>query len=115
MHLIIAVILKQIQAQEDKNAIQHHTVSPKPLAQAEGSRSGETGSLRRDRLAQARQARSGETGSLRRAPPSPRRGLEKPGHEHRGISLKRDPSRLGELPARSKAQWVAWATLRAET
>jgi len=96
MHLIIAVILKQIQAQEDKNAIQHHTVSPKPLAQAEGSRSG-------------------ETGSLRRAPPSPRRGLEKPGHEHRGISLKRDPSRLGELPARSKAQWVAWATLRAET
>jgi len=47
MHLIIAVILKQIQAQENKNAVPHHTVSPKPLAQAEGSRSGETGSLRR--------------------------------------------------------------------
>ena len=59
-------------------------------------------SLRRDRLAQA-------------SPPSPRRGLEKnQGHEQRGISLKRDPSRLGELPARSKVERAAWATFRAE-
>ena len=47
MQLIIAVIPKQIQAHENKYATQHHAVSPKPLAQAEGSRSGETGSLRR--------------------------------------------------------------------
>jgi len=31
-------------------------------------------------------------------------------HEQRGISLKRDPSRLGELPARSKVERAAWAT-----
>jgi len=34
-------------------------------------------------------------------------------HEQRGISLKRDPSRLGELPARSKVERAAWATFRA--
>jgi len=33
--------------------------------------------------------------------------------EQRGISLKRDPSRLGELPARSKVERAAWATFRA--
>jgi len=47
-----------------------------PLAQAEGSRSGES--------------------------PSPRRGLEKGNRNQRGISLRRDPSRLGELFTRSK-------------
>ena len=73
MHLIIVVIPNQIQAQENKNAIQHHTVSPKPLAQAEGSRSG-------------------ETGSLRRAPPSPRRGLK----ENQGLG--NTGSRLSEIP-----------------
>ncbi|QCE15557.1 hypothetical protein DEO72_LG11g2568 [Vigna unguiculata] len=35
--------------------------------------------------------------------------------EQCGISLKRDPSRLGELPARSKVKRVAWATFRAKT
>jgi len=94
MHLILAVIPKQIQAQEDKNAIQHHTVSPKPLAQAEGSRSGEPGELRRASL------RSGET-------------WNKENRNHCGISLKRDPSRLGEWFARSKVERVAWATIRA--
>jgi len=34
-------------------------------------------------------------------------------HEQRGISLKRDPSRLGELPARSKVERATWATFRA--
>jgi len=59
-------------------------------------------------LAQARCARSGE--------PPPRLGesTKKQGHEQHGISLKRDPSRLGELPARSKVERVAWATFRAK-
>ncbi|QCD86794.1 diphosphonucleoside phosphohydrolase [Vigna unguiculata] len=57
-----------------------------PLAQAEGSRSGE--------------------------PPSPRRGLERASREQRGISLRQDPSRLGEMFARSKIERVAWAASR---
>ncbi|QCD89560.1 hypothetical protein DEO72_LG4g506 [Vigna unguiculata] len=62
-------------------------------------------SLRRDSLAQARQSRSGEF---------PLRLSEgtKQEHEQRGTSLRRDPSRLGELSARSKIkELVAWATL----
>ena len=47
MHLIITVMPKQIQAQEDKNAIQPTLSRPNP-------------SLRLKGLAQARQARSGE-------------------------------------------------------
>ena len=93
MHLIIAVIPKQIQAQEDKNAIQPTLSRPNP-------------SLRLKGLAQARQARSGEP------PPSPKRERQKQGPGQRGISLKRDPSRLGELPARSKIERAARATFR---
>jgi len=60
-------------------------------------------SLRLRGLAQARHAHSGE--------PPPRLGEStKARHEQRGISLKRDPSRLGELPARSKDERAAWAT-----
>jgi len=63
-------------------------------------------SLRLRGLAQARRARSGE--------PPPRLGEStKTRHEQHGISLKRDPSRLGELPARSKVERAAWATFRA--
>jgi len=69
----MAVIPKQIQAQENKYATQNHAVSPKPLAQAEGSRSG-------------------EIGSLMRAPPSPRRGLK----EDKGLGNA--GSRLSEIP-----------------
>ena len=36
------------------------------------------------------------------SPPSPRRGLKNRNRKQRGISLRRDPSRLGELFARSK-------------
>jgi len=61
--------------------------------------------LRLRGLAQARQARSGE-------PLSPRRGLERASRNQRGISLRRDPSCLGEMFARSKFERVAWATLR---
>jgi len=39
--------------------------------------------------------------------------VQKTRHEQHGISLKRDPSRLGELPARSKVERAAWATFRA--
>jgi len=46
-------------------------------------------------LAQARRARSGE-------PPSPRRGLEKESRSTCAVSLRRDPSRLGEMLTRSK-------------
>ena len=52
-------------------------------------RSGWRVTLRRDVLAQA-------------SPPSPRRGLEEACREHHGISLRRDPSRLGEVFTRSK-------------
>ena len=65
-------------------------------------------------LAQAEGSRSGETCSLRRASPSPRRERQKQGHGQHGISLKRDPSLLGELPARSKVERAAWATFRAK-
>ncbi|QCE11829.1 hypothetical protein DEO72_LG10g3067 [Vigna unguiculata] len=65
-------------------------------------------------LAQAEGSRSGETCSLRRASPSPRRERQKQGHGQHGISLKRDPSRLGELPARSKVERAARATFRAK-
>jgi len=54
-------------------------------------------SLRLKGLAQARRARSSE-------PPSPRRGLEKGGRSTCGISLRREPSRLGEMLARSKSR-----------
>jgi len=53
-------------------------------------------SLRRDVLAQATQ------------------GLEKGSRSTREISLRRDPSRLGETLVRSKAKLVAWATFRAK-
>ncbi|QCD86015.1 hypothetical protein DEO72_LG3g536 [Vigna unguiculata] len=78
------------------------------LAQAEGSRSGETVSLRRDSLAQA-------------SPPPPRQGLKTGAGKQRGISLRRDPSRLGELFARSKigagrlgdlSRKLVWVSLR---
>jgi len=65
-------------------------------------------------LAQAEGSRSGETVSLRRVPF--RLGERSTGtRRQRGISLKRDPSRLGELCARSKHTLVAWATTRAES
>jgi len=53
-------------------------------------------------LAQAGESRSGETCSLRRASPSPRRGFDGALMELHGISLRRDPSRLGEVFPRSK-------------
>jgi len=59
-------------------------------------------------------SRSGWGVSLRRASPSPRRERQKLGHGQHGISLKRDPSRLGELPARSKIERAARATFRAK-
>jgi len=58
-------------------------------------RSGWRVSLRRDVLAQASPLRPGE-------PPSPRRGLKKASRNQRGISLRRDPSRLSEILALSK-------------
>ncbi|QCD97546.1 hypothetical protein DEO72_LG6g2256 [Vigna unguiculata] len=45
-----------------------------------------------------------ETCSLRRDVPSPRRGFNGALREHHGISLRRDPSRLGEVFPRSKLQ-----------
>ena len=61
----------------------NHTLSrPTP-------RSGGRASLRRDSLAQT-------------SPPPPRRGLKTGTRNHCEISLRRDPSRLGEWFARSK-------------
>jgi len=79
----------QYQSSKNKQAPKQRTASPNPSLKLKG-------------LAQARRARSGETCSLRRAPPSPRRGLEEVPREHHGISLRRDPSRLDEVFARSK-------------
>jgi len=58
-------------------------------------------------LAQAEGSRSDETCSLRR-------GSRKASRNQRGISLGRDPSRLGEMFARSKIGRVAWASSRAK-
>ncbi|QCE14419.1 hypothetical protein DEO72_LG11g1419 [Vigna unguiculata] len=55
-------------------------------------------------LAQAEGFRLGETCSLKRAPPSPRRGLDEAPRAYHGISLRRDPSRLGEMLARSRSR-----------
>jgi len=61
----------------------NHTLScPTPC-------SGGRASLRQDSLAQT-------------SPPPPRRGLETRNRNHYGVSLRRDPSRLGEWFARSK-------------
>ncbi|QCE14769.1 hypothetical protein DEO72_LG11g1775 [Vigna unguiculata] len=95
MHLIIAVIPKQVQAQENKYATPHHAVSSKPLAQAEGSRSG-------------------ETCSLRRAPPRLGESTKKTRAWQHGISL----NALGRANplngARSKVERAARATFRAK-
>jgi len=90
-----AFIPNQNRPFKDKQIFNHSTVSPST-------------SLRLRDLTQARQSRLGE--------PPPRLGerAQKQGQEQRGISLKRDPSRLGELPARSKVERVAWATFRAK-
>jgi len=60
-------------------------------------RSGWRASLRLEGLAQARRSRPSK-------PHSPRRGLKKGSRSTRGISLRRDPSRLGEMLARSKSR-----------
>ncbi|QCE08307.1 hypothetical protein DEO72_LG9g3338 [Vigna unguiculata] len=64
-------------------------------------------------LAQAEGSRSGETCSLRRASPSPRR-------EHKGRSMSNAGSRLSEIPLAwascllaQKFKQVAWATFHA--
>ena len=62
-------------------------------------RSGRRISLRRDMLAQESPLCLGE-------------GSKKSRNQRR-ISLRRDPSRLGEMFARSKVERVAWATFRA--
>jgi len=80
---------------QEQTGIQKQYGLAQHLAQAEESRSGEMCSLRRDVLAQT---------SL---PLAKARAQKKKGHEQHGISLKRDPSRLGELPARSKVERVA--------
>jgi len=72
---------KQI-IQEQTGIQSQHCSRPVP-------RSGWGVSLRRGELAQAN-------------PFSPRRGLERASRNQRGISLRRDPSRLGEMFARSK-------------
>jgi len=66
-------------------------------------------------LAQAEGSRSGETVSLRRAPPPP------PRQGHKNKSMSNAGSRLGEIPLAGascllaqKPQWVAWATIRGE-
>jgi len=69
----------------------HQDINKHPIAALSrlAPHSGWGVSLRRDVLAQA-------------SPPSPRRGLEKENKSTCGISLRRDPSRLGEVLARSK-------------
>ena len=93
MSLIITFIPNQNRSSRNKQTSKHNTILPST-------------SLRLRGLAQARRFRSGES-------PSPRRGLEKGIKTQRGISLRRDPSHLGEMFARSKFEWVAWATSRA--
>ena len=82
------------------------TFIPKPIPIIQGQTSTQTAYCLAQPLAQARRARSGE-------PPSPKRGLERASRNQRGISLRRDPSCLGEMFARSKIERVAWATFRA--
>jgi len=60
MLLIITFIPKQIPIIQEQTSIQTTHCLAQPLAQAEGSRSGETCSLRRDVLAQASPLRLGE-------------------------------------------------------
>jgi len=73
----------QYQSSKNRQTPKQQIASPSP-------------SLRLKGLAQARRACSGE-------PPSPRRGLKKEGRSTCGILLRREPSRLGEMLARSKS------------
>ena len=82
MSLIITFIPNQTDHPEINQSSKHSTVSPST-------------SLRLRGLAQARQSRSGES------PSAQARAQTGTGKQH-GISLRRDPSRLGELCARSK-------------
>jgi len=59
MFLIITFIPKPIPIIQEQTSIQTAPCLAQPLAQAEGSRSGETCSLRRDVLAQENHAGSG--------------------------------------------------------
>ena len=90
-HSIILIHIKP-SAQYSKPSKHHPYKAKKTISHCTASPST---SLRLGGLAQARHARSGE-------PPSPRRGLERASGKPRGISLRRDPSRLGEILARSK-------------
>jgi len=78
--------------------------TPKPISIIQGWTNTQTAHCLAQSLAQAGESRSGETCSLRRASPSPRRGFDGALREHHGISLRRDPSRLGEVFPRSKLQ-----------
>ena len=96
MYLIIAIIPKQFQSPESKHTTKTQHCLAQHLAQAEGSRSGETFSPRRDVLAQASPLRLGE-------------GSNKAVGAHAGsrlgetllawarCSLKRRAGRLGDL------------------
>jgi len=88
VYLITTIIPKQIPIIQEQSNNQTAPCLAQPLAQAEGSRSGGT--------------------------PSPRRGLEGGTRSQRGISLRRVPSRLGEMFARLKVEQVAWTTFRAK-
>ena len=77
----------KFQSSKSNQVTKHRPVSPSP-------------SLRPKGLVQARRSRSGGF-------PSPRRGLERGTRSQRGISLRRDLSRLGEMFARSKIERVA--------
>jgi len=78
MFIIIPFISKPILIIQEQPSIQTAHCLAQPLTQVEGSRSGETCSLRRDVLAQA-------------SPSSPRRALKKGAGAHAG-------ARLGETP-----------------
>jgi len=95
--------LNQYKSSKNKQAPKQRTASPNP-------------SLRLRGFARARRAGSGEP-----PPPSPRRGFDEAPREHHGISLRRDPSRLGEVFTRSNVRTGrlgdlprngVWASLR---
>ncbi|QCD79370.1 hypothetical protein DEO72_LG1g3009 [Vigna unguiculata] len=94
--------------------ITHHAFIPNPKQTIQEQTNIQSPHCLAQHLAQAEGSRSGETVSSKRVPF--RLGEGSTGtSKQRGISLKRDPSRLGELCARSKRTLVAQATTRTES
>jgi len=98
-YLNITIIPKQLPIIQEQPSNQTTHCLAQPLAQTEGSRSGETVSLRRDGLAQASPLRLGE-------------GSKKEAGTNAGSRLGETPLAWASCSLAQNDEQVAWATFR---